>query len=428
MRRFPQNNLITAGSISLWLVLLLLPFCRIQAQTSQQVSPAEILSSFRMDSTYRHIQADLVWASQQAWRSGLFRQMEIRTETDRWEWNRQEFLFRISPRNPREIKLRNQQTQLSTKFLEPEQQALQSQLLAERYETLISLYFAQKSLGIYLQKKELLQRKLSILSLDFADENLDPVDLARTETALLKTEGDLTGARRSYSRILVTVQNWLGVADSLRLNWGDFIGPADIRTILDQESPFDPHLLPGQLVASLEVEDAFLDWQIEKTQQHRWIDFVQARVQGRDQGFDAPEVSLGLGLQLPLVREYKNQQALDELAWRTARIESQVKGDRYRVKETLSRQQLHDQLDQYEALYQQWESGHTRTAFQQLRQLQEVKAITLILLQEEIISQELLLLDQEEILYEDYFDWLENSGHLSSFSPHNYLSISLEEL
>lgn len=428
MRRFPQNNLITAGSISLWLVLLLLPFCRIQAQTSQQVSPAEILSSFRMDSTYRHIQADLVWASQQAWRSGLFRQMEIRTETDRWEWNRQEFLFRISPRNPREIKLRNQQTQLSTKFLEPEQQALQSQLLAERYETLISLYFAQKSLGIYLQKKELLQQKLSILSLDFADENLDPVDLARTETALLKTEGDLTGARRSYSRILVTVQSWLGVADSLRLNWGDFIGPADIRTILDQESPFDPHLLPGQLVASLEVEDAFLDWQIEKTQQHRWIDFVQARVQGRDQGFDAPEVSLGLGLQLPLVREYKNQQTLDELAWRTARIESQVKGDRYRVKETLSRQQLHDQLDQYEALYQQWESGHTRTAFQQLRQLQEVKAITLILLQEEIISQELLLLDQEEILYEDYFDWLENSGHLSSFSPHNYLSISLEEL
>lgn len=428
MRRFSRNNLITASGISLWLVLLLLPFCRTQAQISQQVSPANILSSFRLDSTYRHIQADLVWASQQAWRSGLFRQMEIRTETDRWEWNRQEFLFRISPRNPREIKLRNQQTQLSAKYLEPEQQALQSELLAERYETLISLHFAQKSLHIYLQKKELLRRKLSILSLDFADADLDPVDLARTETALLKTEGDLAAARRSYSRILATVKTWLGAADSLRLNWGDFIGPADIRTILDQESPFDPHLLPGQLVASLEVEDAFLDWQIEKTQQHRWIDFVQARVQGRDQGFNAPEVSLGLGLQLPLVREYKNQRTLDELEWRTARFESQVKGDRYRVKETRSRQQLQDQLDQYEALYQQWESGHTRTAFHQLQQLQEVKAITLILLQEEIISQELLLLDQEEMLYEDYYDWLETSGHLSSFSPQNYLSISLGDL
>ncbi len=417
-----------ARLIRLWLILLLLPFYRIQAQSGQQVSPADILSSFRLDSTYRHIQADLVWASQQAWRSGLFRQMEIRTETDRWEWNRQEFLFRISPRNPREIKLRNQQTQLSTKYLEPEQQAIQSQLLAERYETLIDLYFAQKSLGIYLQKKELLRRKLSILSLNFADADLNPVDLARTETALLKTEGDLTAAKRSYLRILTTVRNWLGAADSLRLNWDDFIAPTDIRAILDQESPFDPYLLPGQLVASLEVEDAFLDWQIEKTQQHRWIDFVQARVQGRDQGFDAPEVSLGLGLQLPLVREYKNQRTLDELAWRTARIESQVKGDRYRVKEAVSRQQLQDQLDQYEALYQQWESGHTRTAFQQLRQLQEVKAITLILLQEEIISQELLLLDQEEMLYEDYYDWLETSGHLSSFSPQNYFSISLEEL
>lgn len=428
MRRINRNNLRTTGGISLWLVLLLLPFSRIQAQLDQQASPADILSSFRMDSTYRKIQTDLVWANQQAWRSGLFRQMEIRTETDRWEWNRQEFLFRITPRNPREIKLRNQQAQLSAKYLEPEQQALQSQLLAERYETLIDLYIAQKSLGIYLQKKELLQKKLSILSLDFADADLNPVDLARTETTLLETEGDLTAARRSYSRVLTTVKTWLGTADRLSLNWDTFIGPEDIRAIIDQESPFDPHLIPGQLVASLEVEDAFLDWQLEKTQQHRWLDFVQARVQGRDQGFDAPEVSLGLGLQIPLIREHKNRRALDELAWRTARIESQVKGDRYRVKETLSRQQLQDQLDQYEALYQQWESGHTRTAFQQLQQLQDVKAITLILLQEEIISQELLLLDQEQGLYEDYYDWLGTSGHLSSFSPQNYLSISLEEL
>lgn len=401
---------------------------RLSAQQREAVSIGEVLSSFYQDSLYRQIEATEAWATEQSWRGSTLREWEIRTETDEFDWDQQELTFRVSPRRRGENEYRSSRQRIRSQSLNTSKQQRQALVLKDRYQLLVKLYLLQKQQASKQQQKQMLEEKIRLLALRFGDQSLDPVDLAKAETDLFELEGELESILAQYAIHQQHLQSWLKRSDSVSIQLDEMISIEEIETSLQTLASFEAYQMPAILVAAYEVEDRYLEWQLERLQNNRWLNFAQARVKGDDMGFRQPQFSIGLAFNLPLVKENKSQEAINELRWRIAQSEQDLIIAEHESQELRTRGNLLSLIERWRNSQVRISKGLTQRTLDRIRQQEEQDALTLLRLEEQLLKQRQLLSKIEQQVYEAYLLWLEHAGHLSANSPRNFFSENMEVL
>lgn len=396
-------------------------------QTSQP-GISDILNTYRLDSLFLQNESLENWAEQQSFRGSGFRQVEFRTETDRFDWERQEFTLRLSPRNIGENRLRMSSQENNLRAIQIRRSDRQAVLLRERYQAVSDYYFNEQRRAITGDQILLLREKIRLSALSLSDNAADPVDLAKTETDLFKAEISLDQLTSDQEKGISGFLRWLNITVEQSPEFDKLISVEGISKVLVKHSGFNPHRIPEIQYAEVELEDERIDQQLDRIQNRRWLDFVQARVRGDNNGFNQPEFSLGLGLNLPLLRENRRDDAINELSRKIAGSQLEHQIFEYRQKEAKARENLNSLVNRWEEFNERITNGITRKTLNRLSSESSPRPLELLLLREQLLIQELLLLDLEQKVYNAYINWLEAGGFLAETNPRNFFSVNLDVL
>lgn len=339
--------------------------------------------------------------------------MDIRTETDEFKFNRQRYLFRVSPSTP---KIREAQTNLHQLNLEKadlQQTLLKKDFIEIAYEEVLTFYEAfrklkiKEELLIILEDKEQIWRKLSLNTNKIPTDWIKvQQDIAQLEVAIFKEK-----------KILETWQ-----ADGVWLNWGNLLPVDSISRKLNLSTSKRFQLQAREYDVDnliIEREEA-----LEQAEQKKILDFVQIEYNGPHTDELQEKVSLTAGFRLPFSASRKLK--MEEIA-----IEKEMLQQERLVEKKLSQYKEKKRKKALALLIGEWSYAKNKFAQQGQEMLNLAEnvqntssnALLFLLLQKEInIERALDILKLEIAIYQNYIDYLAFTEQLYLPAFHQFLS------
>ncbi len=340
--------------------------------------------------------------------------IQIRTETDRLDFNRQEYLLRVRPTS---FKLENAQSSFYNILQDQmnyERQALKADFIENAYQDWLAIYFASKKLEIHEQQLILLEdeekvlQKLSQLPgssvkdlIDIQKDIFDlKIDIHKKEQFLKKT---LTSDKEIDANGMVTVERI-----KERLNAKEISG---VSANLLQETVFDLQLVDAEI-------------NMEEADRKRYLDYVQVKYSGPHDDFFREKVAIGVGFQIPFSNSGKLK--LEELD-----IKKKITQNEFQVKMKLEEDQIEKQQQEIELLLEEWE--FSKKLYEDIKiqsegliqkAIRKEGATPLLMLKnkKDLVKYDLDLLEVEEAIYEEYVNLLILTGKLFEEPFENYLA------
>lgn len=339
--------------------------------------------------------------------------MDIRTETDEFEFNRQRYLIRVSPNTP---KIRTAQSNLHQLYLE--KAALQNTLLKRdfieiAYEEVLFFYETFRKISIkedlllVLKDQEKVWGKLSQVSQDLPKDWLEiQEDIAQLEIDIYKEVNILK----------------LWDAKALRLNWQDLI-PADSILFLLENNPNNRFLLQAK---EYDIENLIIEREeaLEQAEQKKLLDFIQVEYRGPHEDLLRERISLTAAFRLPFSSGSKLKLAEIAIEKETLQQEliAEKKLNQYKEKESRKKLELLVQeLIFSKKLYAE-QSKKMLAIAQQSRALRGDNPLFTLYQKEAQIERKLEVLKLEVSIYSEYLDYLKLTEELFSTSSYNLLS------
>ncbi len=353
-------------------------------------------------------------------------QVGVRTETDRFELRRQEYLARVNVNGIGEM--RQQRRLLQAEQLEEESRLriFLHEALLERCQILAASYLAQRRLALQQQMRLVYDDRINVLQrMAAADAGADVTDLIKAEydrdeltLSIAETEGQLQHYRQMIGLYLT------GTDETGQLDTAGFIQAPDIAQVVTAfpETGFrHPELDEKQ--ADIGRIDA--EYALEKARARQMLDFFQARHHNRpEEGFNRA-FSVSLGLNLPYkgssrvkMSELKIEKnaAANELQMITAELNRQTADYRRKIGVLAG---------QYRVAQQQWQNSQARFTLEQAGLLREAGPLPLLEAREGQLKRQFNLLDIESEIMENYLEILDRGGFLSQPPLINYLASGL---
>ncbi|MBK8701717.1 MAG: hypothetical protein IPN29_20025 [Saprospiraceae bacterium] len=224
----------------------------------------------------------------------LVEEVNLRTETDQFNFGRQEYAIRTMFNGFGEAGAYSNEGRYLREIKEAEKEIYVSGRLYERYKELIDLHYTLKQIPLldklYAFKDSLLGCKIALLQ---KGNYIAPKDILRLEEDLFK----LREKQAEILSIATSLRRGLGVPDT-EFDWGLWPETETMRLVIDTLS-FDrlPAAVQQKYAADLNLEEARL--QLDKKKDHRILDYAQLRYSKRDNLLFQDEFSIGLGLRLP---------------------------------------------------------------------------------------------------------------------------------
>lgn len=408
------------------LFLFLLWTCPLPAQTL--ISGGTILASAQQDLSVDLQGKQLDFIQKNKRNLPFVDQVGVRTETDRFELRRQEYLARVNVNGIWEMR-RQRQLMLAGQLEEESRlRIFLHEALLERYQTLAASYLALRRLALQQQLLLVYDDQVNVLQrMAVADAGADVTDLIKTEydrddlvLKIAETEGQLQQYRQMIGLYLPgTGENW-------QLDTSGFIHPADIVRVVAAfpESGFR-HPEIDEKLADIGRIDA--EYALEKARARQMLDFFQVRHHNRpEEGFNRA-FSVSLGLNLP----YKGS---SRVKMSELKIEKNAAGNELQMIATeLNRQLAGFRLQigvlgaQYRVALQQWQNSQARFTLDQAGLLRDAGPLPLLEVREGQLKRQFNLLDIETEMMENYLEILDLGGFLSQPPLVNYLASGLPQ-
>lgn len=339
--------------------------------------------------------------------------MDIRTETDEFKFNRQRYLFRVSPSTP---KIREAQTNLHQLNLEKadlQQTLLKKDFIEIAYEEVLTFYEAfrklkiKEELLIILEDKEQVWRKLSL------NTNKIPTDW-------IKVQQDIAQLEVAIFKEKTLLESWQ--MEGIWLNWGNLLPVDSISRKIDLSTNKRFQLQAREYDVDnliIEREEA-----LEQAEQKKILDFVQIEYNGPHTDELQEKVSLTAGFRLPFSASKKLK--MEEIA-----IEKEMLQQERLVEKKLSQYKEKKRKKTLALLIGEWSYAKNKFAQQGQEMLNFAKnaqntssdALLFLLLQKEInIERALDILKLEIAIYQTYIDYLTFTEQLYLPAFHQFLS------
>lgn len=391
-----------------------------------QTSSSTILQSAWQDQRLQAYEQELnFFSDNRALRIPVLEELEFRTETHEFDPALQEYAVRLQFNSRRQIRVQEKVNAQEYTIRQLQREDYLEELLFNRYQLLIEMYFQQKRMALLLAEDPILNDLERIIKTRLLQEGerhyddyleLEDDQMLQDQRQELLTR-QIIAARQQCNR-------WLGApVDSLQsTNW-----PTP-----DQLAAYWQAWQNDTLVVPLSVQEQQLtsnliglELEAEQAEERNRLNFLQIRYRGENQDRILNEqITIGAGVTLP----FRSANSVKEQYLKLEQLEEQNQGlERHRewLEELRNAEaQMAIELDQYDRMRIALSDYEERFSTTALSQLGISRAETYLQAARGQLKREERLLDQEQRLYESYLDVLLLSGRLISRPYRNWLSDS----
>ena len=372
----------------------------------------------------------------QSYRLPFFEKVDFQTETDRFQWQRQEYRVRTSFNGWDEMKSLKQQKEANLVKEQAERNVLFKDVLYDRYALLVAYRYEQTTLKMYRQmfnvfadKRDVLQ-KMAKRSTDFNIEDLIKAEDAAFDfqQKILQSEGTIRNIDQFLNRILAgsatTKFETSSSVTTIQLDTTDWIPLSIIRRFvaeLPQTAAKNPLLAHQE--AKISVVQS--EYNLEKAQTKKIIDYAQIRNSARNRDALIREWSVGVGIAIPYRGSSKIE--LNNIAFKHLEEENKLKNLQTNLDlQIFSLQQDLDLIfKEYDFVEKQVNESQTLYALDHYASIQGSPPIVLLRMKELVLKRQSQLISLEHAAYQKYIKWLDLTGKLSELPLKNYLSAGL---
>lgn len=391
------------------------------------VSSGSVLASARQDPAVLQQTQQIALIQQTNLRLPFVEQVGLRTETDRFELRRQEYLTRVSVNGIKEMNSQRRLQSSNLNLEESKAQVLLHEALLERYHILTEYRHAQREQDLRRQLALVFEDKIQVLQTLArlnADADLEEIVKAEYDRDEQSLKIAATESRLEQLRLMIqqTVQpsttRW-------QLDTSDFISPQQVERVIGELPPSglqNPELAEKQ--AKINQLDA--EYRLKKAQSQQMLDFFQMRYANRpDEPFNR-DLSVGVGINLP----YKGSARLNTNTLKIEQNAATQGVQRYQADLAqwieMARRQITALSQRLQLAKQQWQDSQARFSLGQSAAAGSLGPMPLLKARELQIQRELNLLDIERDMFSQYLKILDWTGHLSDTPAVNYLSANLD--
>ena len=352
--------------------------------------------------------------------------IELRTETQDFDIDQQELLFRVSFNDPAENRRMKQLNSLSIDKLKLENEIVYFNALVDNYYILQQIHYQQETrslsedLLIVTKDKQAIYQKMltSGMKVDIDEFVKLSNDLYELELEKLKAHQEIRLAGLTTSDLtdkeifVIDPQHWVSIQK---------------MTEVIQSLP-ERSVHPAIQMRSLEVAIADAETRLEFAEQKNIYDYAQVRYSpGKDDPFKEV-VSIGIGFQIPVKRLY--QYELSELQRNRMKQQYYLSGLQYEKDQHL-RLEVNAFLahfEQYNLLLEHIEESDLDGMLEKYSDTPVADPLQILQLKEQIIRQKQMKIESENELTNRYIKILEVSGALWKKRGTNFLHNDLIKL
>lgn len=382
-----------------------------------------LLAAVETDPALKAWQNTQDWSASVNWKGSYLREWDVRYRNDDFLWNEQAWMLRVSPRG---IGERSAAASLYAARAEASRLAFQAafaQQVAMRYEAAASWYMAQQYRRLWQEIASVHQQKIALITAQAGETGFEPDELSDAETEWIKARQQAESFDAVCREIGQQFALWSDVP--FALSDSGWISPEGIESAL-RSLPDSLYWDVSIVSAEQELREAQLEARHDAARSRRWIGFVQGRYAQMGTG-KTPELSLGFSLNLPRFADERVSRARHELDIRMADAEYQAQvTDAARVA-WLSRRRLEQSLSRWRNTRDMIAQGSTDKTFAWAQRQAAPQPMLLLALREQQCRQQLLLWQAAEAAYENWLEWLSETGRMAALPLVNYLSPGLEK-
>lgn len=352
--------------------------------------------------------------------------INIQTETDRYELQRQQYQTRVSFNGWAEMKQEKKWQQANINVEEADKNVLFQDALLDRYALLIDYRAALKTLNLYqkiylvFKDKRDVYQKMAKLSTNFDIEDLIKAEenvyqyqqkMADTEGAIRVMQQFSQRLLESRDAVLLDTTNWIPLS-----KMRDFV--ANLPKIGTNNA------LLSQQEAKINLAQA--NYNLEKSSTKKFIDYAQLKYGARQKEALQTELSVGLGFVIPYRGSSKT--VLKRLSFKELEEKNKLED----IRESLDLQLFSAQneleiiLKEHDLVSQQINDNQTLYALDHYTQMQGGSPIVMLRMQELVLQRQARLLDLEREAFIKYVKLLYGTGKLAALPLQNYLSAGFD--
>ena len=333
-----------------------------------------------------------------------FESYDLRTETRDFDFDRQEYTFRVSPSTRR--KVRAQESLYRHLELAPNFDAADDrcEALADRYADWVELYFLSLESELLVQLEEVRTDQWTVLN-----RLAGTLDFNWSE--LVKIREEQTDLQVDYLTVEDQKAHFFAIyeLEGKRLDFTDLIPLAEVR-----ERVRKTEITPSDTETAYELETINRELELERAEQKQYFDFAQIKYQGPHENPANERLSVGLAVQLPNSGNQKIKVREMELKAEALRQE-QSRDAQEAVADFASRRQLLQEgfgrYDTFSGLYLR-EKQELEELSQRLAEKEGVDPLPLLEIKARSLRNELKLLRLQAELYSAYLDLMERNGDI----------------
>jgi hypothetical protein len=351
--------------------------------------------------------------------------MEFRTESDRMDFDRQEFLFRMSFNKGQARKVQDEITQNNIKLYETKAHLLDENELEKRYELIVDWHYGMMELKRLEEKKILLEDQRTIYQKMMANALvIDINDLLKTEESLQELERD--AAKLEHLKVYAIQQLLPDEKEptNCELAAASWISIQTMQNVLNENEGLPANNLKLAL-QQVEVDYSQLEYNMEKAEANKILDFVQLKYTRREKLEVYRQLSLGLALNIPTksaarVKLNKTQLEVYDEQFKKQLIEANLEEEAaiyFSVFNAL--------VKEYELIQQQISNNNLEETFEKYSAAQEIHPLTLLRIKENILENKRIVKEIEKDACLIFLKILKIKGLLLQTPATNYLSDDL---
>lgn len=409
-----------------WITLLFCCLHLVICSGQLLITSDSIFASARQDRKLEAYNQQMAYMQQSNLNLPFVDQISLRTETDRFDISKQEYLARVSVNGFNEMHQQRLLHESSAASKGGMQRVFWHEVLLERYEVIAAYRQVQRELGTYrklqlvYEDKVNVLKKLAVYSVDADVEELIETEFDLDNLLLEIAESDaLVGQLHQAIEVLYPLDSidW-------QLDTSGFITPAQIEVVitgLPQTILYNPEIIEKQA----RIDQLTAEYNYEKAKSNQVFDFFQVRYANLPFAELERELSVGIGLNLPFrgsSRVNMSELSIDKNAagqnmqLYIADLEREVKNGRAQIV-ALGRR--------FRLAHQQWQDSQARFTLEHPANVQADGPMILLNARELQLKREQTLMDIEREMLELYLEILDWTGQLSEAPVVNYLSKEL---
>ncbi len=392
--------------------------------TFGQVPISDFLKSYQTEEAVNFQSSKLNSLNQSSFNLAYVEKLEFRTETNEFDWRKQEFLVRASPNSRKHVKTQRQYQKTVSYITQMELAIAKNQALRKRYDLIVDVIYLKEILSLKNKYAQLLSDKVTLLRRSISLADFDVMELIEAEDDVQKNVRETMDIMNAIITTDNSIQRIFPLLEEKGIENVNFITVNDIKLFL-KKSNISKVVHPQLEVQSGKVYNKMLEYEWEVAKTKFSLGFVQAQY-----GYDSNDnfrksFSIGIGFDIPF--KSMGRIELNELEISIHENESEFRNLKNEISEGRfrQRQELENLIRKYDLVNQQLKEGQSEYALKEYQKIAEAPPKAIVKLRENTLRTELLLKTLEYNIVQTYIEYLDYAGLIGQEPFRNYLEKSI---